>query len=229
MTPAAVIGQQLPDGRIQVLDEFVCDDSGIVRFATSLTAFMKQRYPDNPVAIAVGDPAGTARGPDERTCFEIMNQHTPWRWRPAATNDPTLRIESVSAALNRMVDGKPGFQLDPRVGVLRKGFAGGYCFARVQTKGDPTFHETPKKNAYSHPHDALQYLIVALGGADLVLNRDKRRTSGVRMADGIDFPLVGETVPEASGTGVRWGDPPYKMSNKPSGRKAIGTDFDVFS
>ena len=127
-----------------------------------------------------------------------------------------------------MVDGKPGFQLDPRVGVLRKGFAGGYCFAQVQTKGDPTFHETPKKNAYSHPHDALQYLIVALGGADLVLNRDKRRTSGVRMADGIDFPLVGETVPEASGTGVRWGNPPYKMSDKPSGRKAIGTDFDVF-
>lgn len=229
LTPAAVIGQQLPDGRIHVLDEFVCDDSGIVRFATSLTAFMKQRYPDNQVAIAVGDPAGTARGPDERTCFEIMNQHTPWRWRPAATNDPTLRIESVSAALNRMVDGKPGFQLDPRVGVLRKGFAGGYCFARVQTKGDPTFHETPKKNAYSHPHDALQYLIVALGGADLVLNRDKRRTSGVRMADGIDFPLVGETVPEASGTGVRWGNPPYKMSNKPSGRKAVGTDFDVFA
>lgn len=232
LTPAAAIGQQLPDGRINVLDEFVCDDSGIVRFATSLTAFMKQRYPGFQVSQAVGDPAGTARGPDERTCFEIMNAYTPWRWRPASTNDPTLRIESVSAALNRMVDGKPGFQLDPGCGVLRKGFAGGYCFARVQTKGDPTFHETPKKNAYSHPHDALQYLIVALGGADLVLNKAKRQASGVRMAEGIDFPLLGETVPEANGTGVRWGNPPYdrpgRMAPKPGSRQAPGTDFDVF-
>ena len=34
LTPACVIGQQLPDGRIHILGEYVCEDSGIVRFAT---------------------------------------------------------------------------------------------------------------------------------------------------------------------------------------------------
>ena len=189
LTPAAVIGQQLPDGRIQILDEFVCDDSGIVRFAESLTAYMRQHYPEQKVVMCVGDPAGTSRGPDERTIFEIMNQHTPWRWKPAQTNDPTLRIETVSAALNRMVDGKPGFSMDPRCGVLRKGFAGGYCFAKVQSANGATFHETPKKNQYSHPHDALQYLMLAMGGAELVLNKLKRKPGEIKVARDTDYPM----------------------------------------
>jgi len=188
LTPAAVIGQQLADGKILVLDEFVCTDSGIVRFATSLTTYIRTHYPDLDVGYAVGDPAGTARGPDERTCFDIMNQHTPWRWKPAKTNEVTLRIEAVTAALNRMVDGKPGFQMDPRCGTLRKGFAGGYCFAKVSAGRNDTFHETPKKNSFSHVHDALQYLILAMGGADAVLNKDKRRNRP-RMADGVDIAL----------------------------------------
>lgn len=190
LTPACVIGQQLPDGRIHILDEFVCEDSGIIRFASSLVAYLKSTYPEHKVSQAVGDPAGTARGPDERTVFEIMNQHTPWRWRPASSNEVTTRIEAVSQTLNRMVDGKPGFQLSPKCGVLRKGFNGGYSFSKVSNANGASFHETPKKNQYSHPHDALQYLILALGGADLVLNREARSHRTQRVADDVDFPLL---------------------------------------
>jgi hypothetical protein len=204
LTPACAICQQWPDGRILVVDEFVCDDSGIIRFADSLTAFMKQRYPDFQVSAAIGDPAGTSRGPDERTIFEIMNSRTPWRWKPAGTNDPTLRIEAVSAFLNRMVDGKPGFMLNPGCGILRKGFAGGYCFAKVATSGSATYHESPKKNQYSHPHDALQYAVLGMGGSDLALNRETRRNRS-RVAEGMDDPVFGPTTP-GQGTGVVWGD-----------------------
>lgn len=189
LTPAAAICQQWPDGRIVVIDEFVCEDSGIIRFADSLAAYMKAKYPECQVTAAIGDPAGTSRGPDERTIFEIMNQHTPWKWKPARTNDPTMRIEAVSAALNRMVDGKPGFQLNPGCGTLRKGFAGGYCFAKVGTANGATFHESPKKNRFSHPHDALQYAMLAMGGADLVLNRDPSKRKQTWQALDTEYSL----------------------------------------
>jgi hypothetical protein len=230
LTPACAICQQWPDGRILVVDEFVCDDSGIIRFADSLTAFMKQRYPDFQVSAAIGDPAGTSRGPDERTIFEIMNSRTPWRWKPAGTNDPTLRIEAVSAFLNRMVDGKPGFMLNPGCGVLRKGFAGGYCFAKVATSGSATYHESPKKNQYSHPHDALQYAVLGMGGSDLALNRETRRNRS-RVAEGMDDPVFGPTTP-GQGTGVVWGDArPKHLGPRDAPRRTAvpGQDFDVFS
>jgi hypothetical protein len=220
LTPAAVICQQWPDGRILVVDEFVCDDSGIVRFAQSLTAYMRAHYPDHEVTAALGDPAGTARGPDEQTVFELMRQHTPYKWKPAATNEITLRIEAVSAALGRMV---------------RKGFAGGYHFARVSAGSGTTFQETPRKNHYSHPHDALQYAILGLGGADAVLNRDRHRNRRAVIADGVDFdpldPHGSDRGPAhtAQNPGVVWGNgrpehlrPGFRRSTGVS----TGADFD---
>lgn len=211
-SPAAVIGQQLPDGQIRALDELVPDNTGPVRFAELLTTYVRQNYPGFHVGVAVGDPAGSARGNDGRTIFEIMNSHTPWKWRPASTNEPTLRIEAVSAALSRMIDGAPGFLLSPACGVLRKGFAGGYHFKRVAAGNGATFHDVPNKNQYSHPHDALQYLTLGFGGADIVLNRDqRRRETRSRMADGLDYDLLGyDSTPSRPAVGVRFGNPPYR-------------------
>lgn len=231
LTPAAVICQQFPDGRILVVDEFVCEDSGIVRFAESLTAYMRRNYPDHQVTAAIGDPAGTSRGPDERTIFEIMNQRTPWRWKPAHTNDPTLRIEAVSAALGRMVDGKPGFMLNPRCAMLRKGFSGGYHFKKVATGNGTTFHESPNKNQYSHPHDALQYAVLGMGGAEAVLNREQRRQGQGSIAPGTDRPVFRENfIPEQRGPGVIWscGRPAHLDKPTRSGWVAPGTDHNIF-
>jgi len=87
-----------------------------------------------------------------------MNEHTPWRWKPCPTHEITLRIEAVSAALGRMVDGKPGFILNPGCAILRMGFSGGYRFKKVATGTGATFHETPDRKACSHVQDALQYI-----------------------------------------------------------------------
>ena len=206
LTPAAAICQELPDGRVRCLDEFVCTGTGIKRFATELSAYMRANYPGCTVTTAYGDPAGMARGQEEEsTCFDIMNAGTPWRWKPAPTNDPTMRIEAVEALLNRMVDGQPGFQLNPGCGILRKGFNGGYHFAKVATGGGQTFQEMPKKNQYSQPHDALQYAALGMGGADAVLNRDRHRTRQ-RVADDVDFDLVGEHLEPKQTSGVVWGN-----------------------
>jgi hypothetical protein len=234
-TPAAVVLQQLPDGRIICLDEFVTEDSGIVGFARTLTTYMKRHDPDHKVTSAVGDPSGTVRGPDDETVFQIMCQHTPWRWRPALTNEVTLRIEAVAAALNRMVDGKPGFMLNPGCGTLRKGFAGGYHFQKIAAGNGFTYHEIPRKNQYSHVHDALQYGILGLGGADAVLNRDpNRRANRVRMASGMDYDILNYTTPDpqaAQRSGAVWGDGRPEHLDRPRHDRSRGRggDYDIFS
>ena len=114
LTPAAVIGQHLPNGRWLIIDELVTENTGVIRFAEMLNAFLAERYPEYPVE-GWGDPAGTARSSlDERTAFELMERYTPWSWQPAPSNDPVLRLEAVRAPLNRLVDGDPGIAISPR-------------------------------------------------------------------------------------------------------------------
>jgi hypothetical protein len=194
LTPAAVIGQKLPDGRWWILDELVAENTGILRFGETLAAYLRRHYPEHVVGIGFGDPAGNQRAQtDERTALDIIRQTTGWRWVPAPTNDATMRLEVVSAALNRLIDGKPGFVLSPKCAMLRKGFAGGYHFRPVRSGSGTTYHETPAKNAYSHPHDALQYLLLGGGEHDVVLNRARTRNAGrPRMARGLDYDVFAQ-------------------------------------
>ena len=57
----------------------------------------------------------------------------------------------------------PQLQLHPRCEVLRKGFRGRYQFRRIRVAGSAErYRDTPDKNEYSHPHDALQYVATAV-------------------------------------------------------------------
>jgi hypothetical protein len=207
LSPAAVIVQQHANGQIAVLDEITCEDTNIVQFAELLSRYVREHYPDCQVTSAVGDPAGTSRGPDGTTVFEIMNQFTPWRWREApGGNEITLRIEVVSAALNRMINGKPGLLVNPNCGMLRKGFAGGYHHQRVSAGAGFTFQEKPRKNQYSHVHDSLQYALLSCGGSDAVLNRDpNRRNNRPRFADGLDYDPIYNQETDTKAPRVVWG------------------------
>jgi hypothetical protein len=179
LTPAAVIGQRLADGRWVVLDEVVTDDLGTQRFAELLSAHVATNYP-HMKCEGWGDPAGTARvQTDERTCLDVLRANTGWRWHAAPDNALALRLDSVKATLNRMVDGRPGFLLSPKCAVLRKGFNGGYCYRLMRTGAGIAYAESPAKNAYSHPHDALQYLMSGGGEASVLL---RRRDDGPRQA-----------------------------------------------
>ena len=78
-----------------------------------------------------------------------------------------MRREAVAAALNRLIDGDAGLLLSPACTMLRKGFVGGYHYRRVRAGANPdTYYESPVKNTYSHPHDALQYLLLELSHLD---------------------------------------------------------------
>jgi hypothetical protein len=195
LTPAAVIGQKDVSGRWQVIDEFVTDNCGVQRFAESLAKFVNATYPDHTVAMGWGDPAGNKRSEiDEKKALEIMAEYTGWKWKAAPTNEPMMRQEAVKGALNRLVDGRPGIILSPKCKFLRKGFTGGYHFKKVQVANGSQYHDTPAKNAYSHPHDGLQYLLLGGGEHDVILNRVKRRQSQgnrsrARMAQDVDYDL----------------------------------------
>jgi hypothetical protein len=203
LTPAAIFGQKLVDGRWVILDEFTTDSCGVIRFAELIVKFAAEKYPDHALllpdfmragrglddAIAgFGDPAGQQRAQtDEQTALDLMKEHTGWSWKPAPSNVFTLRREVVVAALNRLVDGKPGIILNPNCRILRKGFASMYHYKFVRSGDGTRVHEEPAKNEFSHPHDALQYMMLGGGEHHVVMNRTRRasRSRGPQIAGGV--------------------------------------------
>jgi len=173
LTPAAAFAQRTASGRWTVIHEVVTTDMGAVRFAELLRNEISRVCPDNELHI-YGDPAGDFRAQtDEVTPFQILRANGI-KAVPAPSNDPVLRIESVQAAMNRLVDGMPGFLIDSGCVTLIKGFRGGYHYRRIQVSGEARYEEKPTKNKYSHVHDAIQYLFLGAGeGRNLTTNANR--------------------------------------------------------
>ena len=164
LTPAAVIGQETPNGSINILHELVAEGMGIKQFIDSaLRPLLNQYYRNNPWNF-VGDPSGNRRADtNEETVFKVLAD-SGMATEAANTNDPTIRWEAVKDILQQLRDSKPAFQLHKRCKVLRKGFNGYYHFKRVQLAGEARYHDKADKNEASHPHDALQYLMMYFRG-----------------------------------------------------------------
>ena len=157
MTPACVVSQLTPRGCMNVIREVVCERGGLKQFAQqAVLPLLANEFPDLTLQSWT-DPAGAQSSQvDEQTCIDLLlNLGIPSQIAP--TNKFLPRREAVATFLTRLVDGKPGFQLDPSCKMLRRGFQGGYKFSRVQVTGEERFHDMPTKNQFSHPHDALQY------------------------------------------------------------------------
>ncbi len=164
LTPSAIIGQETPNGSINILDELIGKSMGIEQFVThALKPLLNAKY-RNCEWNFVGDPAGNRRADtDEDTVFkklESMGMPTD----TANTNDPLVRWEAVRVLLQQLRDGKPAFRLHSGCKVLRKGFNGGYHFRRVLVAGTEKYADKANKNDFSHPHDALQYLCMWFAG-----------------------------------------------------------------
>jgi hypothetical protein len=156
LSPAATLCQVLPDGRLHVLDEITADDADAVTFAEDYLKPHLAQFYTHYTAQYVGDPAGVQRAQSNaKTVFEALAS-VGILAAPAKTNDPTARWNAVKHYLGRMVNGQPAFAMSPKCRNLRRGFNGGYFFERVQVNSGQ-YRDFPKKNQYSHPHDALQY------------------------------------------------------------------------
>lgn len=173
-TPACVIGQVTPRGRLRLLDELCSVNMGIKQFLRdALKPHLAANYPEFPVEIIIvtGDPAGTAKAQDdnERTCFNTIEDAGFKNIAPAITNGFIARREAVAGYLIQLSDGKPCYELSPRCKMLRRGHLGGYRYERVKVTGEERYKDEPEKNKFSHPHDALQYLALrAKGGIETI-------------------------------------------------------------
>jgi hypothetical protein len=176
LTPAAVLAQRVPgSGQIQIFDELVAERLGAVAFGKELARKIRAEYPNREVR-GWGDPAGAADSQvDEETCFDAI-AGAGIGLDPAPTNDPIRRVEAVKGLLTRLTPtGQPAMVIDPKAKVLRKGFLGGYCLARVKVAGEERYHDKPVKNAFSHIHDGCQYLCVGEGEDDRAIHGTVRR------------------------------------------------------
>ena len=166
LTPAAVIGQQDPRGRVLILNEAVSSDMGVQRFVrTILKPMIYEHYTGAPVLV-VTDPAGVQRAQtDERSAVDIIKAEG-LKVMPAKTNNVSARLSAVDDYLMRQVDGDSAFLLDPRCSKLKAAMMGGYRFHPK--------NGNIEKNKHSHVAEALQYLMLhinAIGEAGYALQK----------------------------------------------------------
>lgn len=188
-TPACVIGQMTMRGQLRVIDELVVDATsegmGIRTFTREVVKpHLTNNYIGMSIGLSWGDPAGNARGQgDESSCMDIQGEEgIPTQ--PANSNDPKVRQDAVVRFLKTNIDGEPGYVLSPKCTYLRRGFLGGYRYAKLNVSGDERYQESPEKNRYSHPHDAHQAMCQAAIAGNIVAPTARARPVQQRSAGG---------------------------------------------
>lgn len=173
LTPAAVFGQQLQNGRWQVIDELVTERMGITNFAGELKRKINKDF-DGFEFEFYGDPAGTAESQtDEESPFDILIAQGIDAEPAAANNDALIRREALYAPLTRIVDGKVGMMVSKKCAMLRKALSGGYCYKKMAVVGEERYHEKPDKNQYSHVGEACEYMVLGGGEGDRIITNKR--------------------------------------------------------
>lgn len=164
LTPCCVFAQRTMEGQWQILSELTTkkgETIALPHFANIMKSYIDTYFQGLQLVI-YGDPAGGFRDQQGMTAYDIFRTRGIII-RSAPTNKFEPRREAVLQPLMRMINGKPGLLLDKRCRILRKGFNGQYRYRKIQVSGDARFTQEPDKNEYSHPHDALQYLLCGGG------------------------------------------------------------------
>lgn len=181
LTPAAVFGQTVR-GRVFVLAELYAEDVGAVTFAPFVKAEILRRFPNlDPSRVKFfGDPGGDIRGQaEEKTAFDIFRQNgMPVMRAPGANRfvGKGGRKEVVDNLLTRQVDGYQAFLISSECRMLEQGLGGVYQFKVTNTSAGQYTSQDIVKNAYSHPCEALGYLLLGMGeGGNLLFGAGRDR------------------------------------------------------
>jgi hypothetical protein len=167
LTPAAAFCQLNPIGQMVTIDELVTEDCSISRFCDDfLWPHIRNYYRSSDFTLII-DPSGNTRSENDKKSAADIIRKAGLPFRYAKTNNPLARREAVNYFLNK----KDGFLLSPNCKVLRKGFISGYQFEKVLNARETRYKEQPKKNIYSHIHDAEQYAALEMSEGRLVKRR----------------------------------------------------------
>jgi hypothetical protein len=165
LQPAAIIGQRHPRGNWLAHSECIGMEMGVENFARVLKQHISEKYPGMEIEAVILDPAAEQRDQlFENKIVEYLRAKG-FPTRCAMTNDWRVRRQAIADPCGRLIDGKAGL-LVSKTGCpkLINGLKGKWDFKKLQTIGTEAFSETPSKNEYSHPCEALGYLL--LGGGE---------------------------------------------------------------
>ena len=162
LTPACLLCQ-LNGRHLMIFKEFVEANGSIKKLSPVVmtylrTEFLPWLHGEQNITSYV-DPAGFQRAQtDERTCVDIMKESgfrkvlpgpVVWETRKTGVEDFLIKIYKEGAAMQINSEGCP---------ILIEGFNGGYRYPEKALEIEPT-KVRPIKNKWSHPHDALQYVV----------------------------------------------------------------------
>lgn len=168
-TPAAVLLQVVEGGsRWHVVSELIRENVSAQRFAPMILHWLAELGVDPKSVMFSGDPAGDHLSEAEDTSPIRVMRAAGVPVQAAWTNDINLRTNAVEMKLNQVHDGGAAFLVSPNCTMLRQGFDGAYQWDQTKTSLEEQIKDMPKKNRWSHVHDALQYSAVAAGGARAV-------------------------------------------------------------
>ena len=187
LSPAAIIGQRHSRGTWLIHAEVVCSEMGTDRFSDMIHQTMAETFGDRKIERGFGDPAGATRDEIfETAIFQHMRTRSIPMF-PAPTQDPNARIQAIVAPMGRMIDGQPGIMFHERCVELHKGLGGRWRKRRLQIAGTERYADMPEKNQWSHPCDALGYLLSG-GGEDRAL-RGRNKSTYEQGEASIDFDV----------------------------------------
>lgn len=209
LTPAALVGQIMPNGQIRVLDEVVIyieedqqlEKTGPRAFGRQLRALLNSRYPGFEIGAAGCDPAGdkgTDGSREDLSWMQQVNQEAKLKFRPAPcpNNSLAVRLEAVRRPLLRNLEGnQPGLLISRRCKMLRKAANSGYVYRRTALAGgDGRYANEPVKNQFSHVADALQYLCLIAGEGLALVSGDRQRAPGSAIEVIDDYDVFGDAA-----------------------------------
>lgn len=178
--PAAIFGQAI-GSRDYFQYELIGLNESSVTFAPKVKRFIAQHYPDHDLKNVRfwGDPKGRDKGQQsERSSFEIFDANGMVVRPPPGLkqNDIATRVSAVTSVLTTLDrEGRPRGVFSPMCRTLNVGMQGRYHLTREEDG-----ELRPKKDRYSNPADALQYLVLGMGEGQTMIGRPAIGTQPVR-------------------------------------------------
>lgn len=167
-SPASVLMQMLPNGRINILREATGFDMGAKTFVSmKLRPVLRNDAIENPL-VFIGDPSWVRQNDTDDNSWKkeltaIFKREEGHHVKSAETNDPIRRITALDEALRTYPDGDPLVMIDPSCTMLIQAMRNKYRYGRIKGS-DNKYHDRPDKNNWSHVAEAAQYGILFLTG-----------------------------------------------------------------
>ena len=177
-TPAAVFKQRDNEGRVLAIGEVIGTNISFKPFLhNDVLPYIQRNFPGANLYAGI-DPSGKdALGYTNDTAVTVLEEVGIPCIIPDAANRIRPRIEAVERLLSLFLKGQSLYVVDrEKCPMLYTGFVTGY---RYETDSSGyTNYAKPKKDEYSHIHDANQYIDQCLSSASLSPSRINGHTKG---------------------------------------------------